>query len=322
MYAVRVHEFGGPDALVYEEIDVPTAGPGQVVVKIEAAGVNFIDVYHRTGLYPNNLPLTLGVEAAGTVAGFGPDVTEFRQGERVTYTGPLGAYAEYAVVPAHRVVHVPDEVSLEQAAAVLLQGMTAQYLTHSTYPIQPGDVILVHAAGGATGQLVAQMAKRRGATIYGTASSEEKAALARAAGVDVVIDYTTQDFAAEIKRLTDGRGVNVVYDSVGKTTFDKSLDCLCLRGTMVLFGQASGAVPPFNPSILNAKGSLFLTRPSLFHYVAERSDLLERANTVFDAIIDGSLKVAIDETFALKDAADAQRKLEGRGATGKLLLKP
>jgi NADPH2:quinone reductase len=320
--AIRVHSFGGPEALTLEELPTPEPGAGQVLVKIGAAGVNYIDIYHRTGLYPNQLPLTLGVEAAGTVEATGPDVSEVRVGDRVAYSGAPGAYAEYAVVPAHRLVPVPSDLSLEQAAAALLQGMTAHFLTHSTYPIHPGDQVLIHAAAGGVGLLLVQMAKRRGAQIFATVSTEEKAGLAREAGADEIIFYTKEDFEEVIKAKTGGKGVHVVYDSVGLTTFDKSLNSLRPRGTLVLFGQSSGPVPPLNPSILNTKGSLFLTRPSLFHYVAERSELLDRASAVLGGLASGDLKLRIDRSLPLGEAAEAHRLLESRATSGKLLLIP
>lgn len=322
MQAIRVHQHGGPDVLYYDEAPMPTPGVDEVVIQVEFVGVNYIDVYQRTGLYPGILPLTPGVEAAGVVTQLGENVTEVREGDRVAYVGPQGAYAQYAVVPARQLVSVPEGLDLQQAAAAMLQGMTAHYLVHGTYPVQSGDYVLVHAAAGGTGQLIVQMAKQRGATVFGTTSTEEKATLVRTAGADDVILYTQTDFATEVKRLTDNRGVHVVYDSVGKTTFDKSLDCLRPRGTLALFGQSSGPVPPFDPAILNAKGSLYLTRPSLFHYIAERSEMLERANAVLQSVLDGTLKLRIDHTFPLAEAAEAHRRLEGRATTGKLLLAP
>ena len=322
MKAIRVHQFGGPEALSYEETALPEPGPGEARVKIEAAGVNFIDVYHRTGLYPGQLPITPGVEGAGVVDAVGPEVSEVKPGDRVVYAMQQGSYAEYAVVPTWKLIPIPDGVDTRQAAAVLLQGMTAHYLSHSTYPIQPGDTALVHAAAGGVGLLLVQMAKRRGARVIGTVSTEEKARLAREAGADEVILYTQADFEAETKRLTDGQGVDVVYDSVGQTTFDKSLNCLKPRGYLVLYGQSSGPVPPFDPQVLNAKGSLFLTRPSLGHYVADRTELLERANALFEWIAAGELKVRIDQSFPLAEAAEAHRYLEARKTKGKILLIP
>jgi NADPH2:quinone reductase len=308
--------------LSYEEIPTPEPGPGEALVKIQAIGINFIDVYRRLGLYPVALPFTLGEEAAGVVTALGPGVEDLHVGDRVAYASVAGAYAEYAVIPAARLVPVPDALDSRQAAAAMLQGMTAHYLTHSTYPIQPGDQVLVHAAAGGAGLLVVQMAKRRGARVYGTVSTEAKAALARAAGADEVILYTQADFEAEIKRLTGGRGVDAVFDSVGQTTFDKSLNCLRPRGYMVLFGQSSGPVAPFNPQTLNAKGSLFLTRPTLGHYIATRDELMERAGDVLGWAAAGELALRIDSEFPLAQAAEAHRRLESRATSGKLLLVP
>src|SRR5262245_1067656 len=322
MKAIRVHQPGGPEALVYEDIAQPIPGPGEALVKIEAIGSNFIDVYRRVGLYPAATPFTLGEEAAGVVEALGPGVEELRVGDRVAYSSVPGAYAEYAVAPAARLVPIPAGIDTRQAAAAMLQGMTAHYLTHSTYPIQPGDQVLIHAAAGGAGLLVVQMAKRRGARIFGTVSTEAKAELARAAGADEVILYTQADFEAEVKRLTGGRGVDAVYDSVGQTTFDKSLNCLRPRGYMVLFGQSSGPVAPFNPQTLNAKGSLFLTRPTLGHYIATRDELLERAGDVLSWIAAGELTLRIESEFPLAQAAEAHRKLESRATSGKLLLIP
>jgi NADPH2:quinone reductase len=322
MKAIRVHQHGGPEALAYDDITQPVPGSGEALVKIEAIGINFIDIYRRMGLYPGAMPFTLGEEAAGVVAALGSGVTGLQVGDRVAYSSVPGAYAEYAVVPAARLVPIPAGLDSRQAAAAMLQGMTAHYLTHSTYPIQPGDQVLVHAAAGGVGMLVVQMAKRRGARVFGTVSTEAKADLARAAGVDEVILYTQVDFEAEIKRLTDGRGLDAVYDSVGQTTFDKSLNCLRPRGYLVLFGQSSGPVAPLNPQILNAKGSLFLTRPTLGHYIATRDELLERAGDVLGWIAAGELTLRIDSEFPLAQAAEAQRKLESRATSGKLLLIP
>src|SRR5512147_68122 len=289
MKAVRVHEYGGLEALQLEDLPVPDPGVGEVRVKVEAIGVNFIDIYHRMGSYKGSLPLTLGQEAAGTVDAVGPSVVEVRPGDRVAYASVQGSYAEFAIVPAKRLIPVPDGVDIQQAAAVMLQGMTAHYLTHSTYPLKEGETTLVHAAGGGTGQLLVQVAKRCGARVIGTASTEEKAALAREAGADEVILYTQTDFETEVKRLTNNTGVDVVYDSVGKDTFDRSLNCLRPRGYLVLFGASSGAVPPFDPIILNHKGSLFLTRPSLGHYIATREETLHRAGDVFSMVAHGKL---------------------------------
>jgi len=321
MDAIRVHETGGPEVLRFESIDTPEPGAGQALVTVEAAGVNYIDVYHRTGLYPQPLPFTLGQEAAGVVERLGPDVTDVKVGDRVAYASVMGAYARYAVVPADRLVPLPDGITFDQAAAAMLQGMTAQYLTSSTYPIQRGDRVLIHAAAGGTGLLLVQLAKRRGATVYGTVSTEEKAARAREAGADEVIMYTQADVADEVKRLTGGAGVHVVYDSVGKTTFEGSLSSLRPRGYLALFGQSSGSVPPFDPAQL-AKGGLFLTRPSLQYYIATRSELLARAEEVLGPVEDGSLALRIERAYPLRKAAEAHRALESRATSGKLLLKP
>src|SRR5512141_2882626 len=281
MKAIRVHQYGGLEALKLDDLPVPNPGVGEVRVKIEAIGVNFIDIYHRLGRYQGSLPLTLGQEAAGTVDAVGPEVVEVRPGDRVAYASVQGSYAEFAIAPAWRLVPIPAGVDTPQAAAVMLQGMTAHYLSHSTYPLKEGETALVHAAGGGTGQLLVQLAKRRGARVIGTVSTEEKAALAREAGADEIIFYTQTDFETEVKRLTDNAGVDVVYDSVGKDTFDKSLNCLRRRGYMVLFGASSGAVLPIDPQVLNARGSIFLTRPFLAHYTADRTELLGRVNDLF-----------------------------------------
>src|SRR5260370_42239861 len=322
MKAIRVHAPGGPEALRYEDVERPVAEPGQVLVKLEAAGVNFIDVSQRTGHCKAPAPSTLGQKAAGHVAAVGPGVAEPRLGDRVAYTSILGAYAEYAVVPADRVVALPDGVSVKQGAAAMLQGLTAHYLAPTTYPLKPGDTCLVHAAAGGAGLVLCQIAKLRGARVLGTVSTREKAALARGAGADEVILYTEQDFEAEVKRLTNGAGLQVVYDSVGKTTFEKGLNCLARRGMMVLFGQSSGPVGLFDPQVLNQKGSLFLTRPTVAHYIATRAELLARAGDVLGWIKDGKLKVRIDRELPLAQAAEAQRLLEGRKTTGKVLLTP
>lgn len=320
MLAVRVHEFGGPDKLHVEEIPIPEPGPGEARVRIEAAGVNFIDTYHRNGLYRGDLPLTPGMEAAGVVEAIGPGVTEVEVGDSVAYWGQRGSYAEYAAVSAWRLIPIPDEIGARQAAAGLLQGMTAHYLAIDTYPLGPGDTALIHAAAGGAGLLLVQVAKQRGARVIGTVSTEEKAELARSMGADHVILYTETDFLEETMRLTDGQGVEVVYESVGLTTFDKSLDCLKPRGYLVLFGQSSGPVPPLDPQILNAKGSLYLTRPTLGHYTADREQLLYRSGDVFQWIAAGQLKVRIDKEYPLSQAAEAHRYLEGRKTKGKILL--
>ena len=322
MKAVRVHTPGGPDVLKYEDVPEPQPKAGEAIVRIDAAGLNYVDVYYRSGLYKAELPMTLGLEAGGTVTAVGPNVTEVKVGDKVAYTGVAGAYAQFAAVPAQRLVVLPASVSTRQGAAAMLQGMTAHYLACSTYPLKKGDTCLVHAAAGGVGLLLCQIAKMRGARVIGTVSTEEKAKLAREAGADEVILYTKQDFEAEVKRLTSGKGVQVVYDSVGKTTFDKGFNCLALRGLMVLYGQSSGPLGPFDPQVLSAKGSLFLTRPSLVHHVATRDELLARAGDVLGWIRDGKLRLRTEFEFALKDAAEAHRALEGRKTTGKVLLIP
>ena len=322
MKAIRIHAHGGPEVLRYEDVPVPVPGAGQVLIRIEAAGVNFIDIYHRSGLYPVQFPYTVGQEAAGVVTALGPGVSGVAVGDLVAYTGVPGAYAEFAAVPADRLVRVPVGVTARQAAAVILQGVTAQYLATSTYPLAAGQTCLVHAAAGGVGLLLCQIAKHLGARVIGTVSNEAKAALARGAGADEVILYTQQDFEVEVKRLTRGAGVRVVYDSVGKTTFDKSLNCLARRGMLVLCGQSSGPVPPFDPQMLNQKGSLYLTRPTLAHYVATREELLARAGQVLGWVADGSLSVHIGREYPLAQAAEAQRALAGRETTGKVLLTP
>lgn len=320
MNAIRVSEFGGPEVLVWQEVERPDPKEGEALVRVGVAGVNFIDVYHRTGHYPNPLPFTPGSEGAGTVELVGPGVAEVKPGDRVTWTGSLGAYADYAIVPAWRLVPIPDGLDERQAAAAMLQGMTAHYLVHGSYAIKAGDTVLVHAAAGGVGLLLCQMAHGLGARVIGTVSTEEKADLAREAGADDVILYTEQDFEEETKRITGGAGVAAVYDSVGKTTFDKSLNCLRPLGTMVLFGGSSGPVPPFNPLTLTQKGSLFLTRPSLNHYVADRAALLHRADAVLGAVARGELKLRIEHSYAMSDAATAHRDIESRKTTGKLVL--
>jgi len=320
--AIRIQSTGGPEVLRLEEVPAPVAGAGQVVVKIAAAGVNFIDVYHRTGQYRMPLPFTPGQEAAGVVSAVGAGVTDVSVGERVAYAHVLGAYAEYALVPADRVVPLPEGVDAKLGAAAMLQGITAQYLATTVYPLRSGDTCLVHAAAGGAGLLLCQVAKLRGARVIGTVSTPEKAALARAAGADDVILYTEQDFEVEVKRLTGGKGVQVVYDSVGRTTFEKGLNVLAPRGMMVLFGQSSGAVAPLDPQVLNQKGSLVLTRPTLGHFIATRAELLARAGDVLGWIRAGKLKVRIGLELPLAQAAEAHRRLEARGTTGKVLLLP
>ena len=322
MKAVRVHKCGGPEVLTYEDIAVPEPKAGEARVKIEAIGLNYIDVYQRTGLYQLPTPFTLGREAAGIVDAVGPNATEVRVGERVAYAMEPGAYAEFAVVPAWKLVPVPAKLDSRSAAATMLQGMTAHYLTHSTYPLNQGETALVHAAAGGVGLLLIQIAKMRGATVIGTVSTEAKARLAKEAGADDVILYTQTDFLAEVKKLTGGKGVHVVYDSVGVTTFDQSLNCLRPRGCLALFGQSSGPVPPFDLGKLATMGSLFITRPTLLHYMLDHTELLRRTNDLFDWIAAGKLKVRIDKIFTLRDAAEAHRQLEGRRTTGKVVLFP
>ncbi len=322
MRAIQIQSFGGPEVLAYAEVTPPEPQAGEVRVAVEAAGVNFIDVYMRTGAYPGELPRILGQEVAGVVDVVGEGVAELKTGDRVATASATGGYADYVVAPVAKLVPIPDQVDSATAAAVMTQGMTAHYLSHGSYPIKEGDTVLVHAAAGGVGLLLCQMAKRLGARVIGTVSTEEKAALAREAGADEVILYMKQDFVAETKRITGGKGVHAVYDSVGKTTFDGSLDVLRPRGYLVLFGQSSGAVPPVNPQVLNSKGSLFLTRPTLGHYTADRAELLLRAGDVFNWIKVGELSVRIDRTYPLADASDAHRALEGRETSGKVLLKP
>jgi NADPH:quinone reductase len=322
MKAVRVYASGGPEAMKFEDVAEPTPKAGEAVVKIDAAGLNYIDVYQRSGLYKLEMPLTLGLEAGGTVTAVGQGVTEVKVGDKVAYTGVPGAYAQYAAVPAAKLVVLPQGVSTKQGAAAMLQGMTAHYLACTTYPLKKGDTCLVHAAAGGVGLLLCQMAKMRGARVIGTVSTDEKAKLAREAGADDTILYTQHDFEAETKRITGGKGLQVVYDSVGKTTFDKGFNVLAPRGMMILYGQSSGPVGPFDAGILGAKGSLFLTRPSLFAYTATREELLQRAGDVLGWIRDGKLKLRMEFEFPLKDVAEAHRALESRKTTGKVLLIP
>lgn len=323
MKAIRVRATGGPEVLHFEDIPTPSPQPGDVLIRVEAAGVNFIDIYQRSGAYKMATPFTPGQEAAGTIAAIGAGVSGFAVGDRVAcYSGGLNAYAEYAVAPAAIVVKLPAGVTTAQGAAVLLQGMTAHYLVSTTYPLHPGDTCLVHAAAGGVGLLLCQLAKRRGARVIGTVSTAEKEALARGAGAEEIIRYTEIDFAPEVKRLTGGSGVQVVYDSVGKTTFTAGLGCLAPRGMMVLYGQSSGAVEPLDPQVLNQRGSLFLTRPTLGHYVATRAELERRSGDLFRWLLDGTLTVHIDRRFPLTQAAEAHRALASRGTTGKVLLEP
>jgi NADPH2:quinone reductase len=320
MKAIRVHSPGGPEALVFEDVPEPAPKSGEVLVRVEAAGVNFIDVYHRTGLYKLEFPATLGREGAGTVQTLGPEVTDFSPGDRVAWAMVPGSYAERALIPAASLVKIPDGVPTRVAAAAMLQGMTAHYLACSTCPLKSGDTCLVHAAAGGVGLLLTQIAKMRGARVFGTVSTPAKAARSKEAGADATIDYTKQDFEAEVKRLTSGRGVEVVYDSVGKSTFEKSLGSLAPRGTLALFGQSSGPVPPVDPQVLAQRGSLYLTRPTLTHYIATRDELLWRAGEVLGWIRDKRLTVRIDREFPLSEAAAAHRALESRGTSGKVLL--
>ncbi len=322
MKAIRVHQLGGPEALSYEDIPEPQPGQDEAVVQVEAIGLNFIDVYYREGLYPETLPFTPGLEAAGTVCAVGSQVREIQVGDRVAYSSAMGAYAEQASVPAWKLVPVPRDVDFQTAAAIMLQGMTAHYLSHSTYPLESGQTALVHAAAGGVGLLLVQMAKMRGAQVVGTVSTQAKAELADQAGADHVVLYTKKDFESEVHRFTEDAGVDVVYDSVGKETFEKSLNCLKPRGYLVLFGQSSGPVDPIDPQILNTKGSLFLTRPSLFHHIASPEALLERAEAVLKWASSGDLKVHVSEIFPLSEASQAHRALEGRKTTGKVLLLP
>jgi NADPH2:quinone reductase len=322
MKAIRVETFGGPDTLRLADVPDPFPESGEILVRVEAAGVNFIDTYHRTGLYPNPLPFVPGLEGAGVVTARARDVELFREGDRVAWSSTLGSYAESVRLPAQKAVAIPAGTDSRTAAAAMLQGMTAQYLSASTFPLASGHSCLVHAAAGGVGLLLVQMAKGRGARVIGTVSTEAKAALAREAGADYVILYTQEDFLAEVKRLTNGRGVDVVYDGVGKDTAIKSLDCLAPRGMMVFYGNASGPAPAIDPLLLSQKGSLFLTRPTLFHYIADRQSLDARASDVLTAIAQGRLQVRIDHAYPLAEAALAHRALEGRKSTGKLLLIP
>ena len=322
MKAIQVQQTGGPEVLQYVDVPTPQPKPNEVVVKIAAAGVNFIDVYFREGRYPAKTPFIAGQEGAGSVSAAGSDVKDLKVGDRVAWAGLMGGYSEYAALAADRLVRSPDGVSDRDAAAVMLQGMTAHYLLHDSFPLQKGHTALIHAAAGGVGQLLVQMAHDIGARIIATVSTEEKERLARSAGADEVIRYTEQDFEAETKRLTNNAGVDVVYDSVGKTTFDKGLNVLRPRGYMVLFGGSSGAVPPFDPIRLSQKGSLFLTRPTLTHYTASREELEHRAAAVLGMVKSGKLKLRIEHVYPLKDAAQAHRDLEGRKTTGKLLLIP
>jgi len=321
--AIRIHAYGGPEVLNWEDVTVPNPGPGQVQIKHTAIGVNFIDTYQRTGLYPLTFPAVMGQEAAGIIEALGPDITDFKVGQRVAYASPpVGAYSERRVMTANRLVPLPDSILDQKAAAMMLKGMTAQYLLRRSYKVQAGDTILIHAAAGGVGLIACQWAKHLGATVIGTVGSIEKAEIAKAHGCDHTILYKTEDFVAKVKEITNGEGCAAVYDSVGLTTFDGSLDCIRPLGTLVLFGQSSGKVPPFDPSILAAKGSLFLTRPTLGTYTAKHEDLVSTANDLFNVVKSGVVKIEIGRTYALKDAAQAHRDLEGRETTGASILLP
>jgi NADPH2:quinone reductase len=322
MRAVRIHATGGPEVLRIDELETPTPGPGQVRVKLSAIGINFIDVYHRTGLYKLPLPAILGREGAGVVDAVGDDVRDFKVSDRVAFLLDAPSYTEFSIVPTARLIRVPSSASFELAAALVLQGLTAHYLCLSTYPLKPGEWTLVHAEAGATGQLVVQVAKLVGARVIGTVSTEEKARTARELGADEVINYAGEDFVSRVREITGGKGLNVVYDSVGRDTFEGSMNCLAPRGMLVLWGNASGAVPPIDPLTLMGKGSLYLTRPTLGHYIADRAELDQRTADLFQWVAEGKLKVRIDRTFPPGDAAEAHKYLESRRAMGKLLLAP
>jgi NADPH:quinone reductase len=319
-HAIRIHKTGGPDVLKWEEVENPEPGPGQVRIRQEAAGLNFIDVYHRTGLYKQKLPFTPGVEGAGIIEAVGPDVSNVKTGDRVAYAGPIGGYAEERLIDADRVVKLPHGISTEQAAGMMLQGMTAQMLLRSVFPVARGDTILVHAAAGGVGLIMCQWAASLGATVIGTVGTKEKADLARAHGCAHPIIYSKQDFVAEVARITKGEKLPVVYDSVGRDTFIKSLDCLKIRGLMVSFGNASGPPEPIAPGVLAQKGSLYLTRPTLFHYIATREQLEQSASELFDVVLSGKVKIEVQQRFALKDAAEAHRALQARKTTGSTIL--
>jgi len=319
-HAIRIHQNGGPEVLKWEEVDVGEPGPGQIKIRQEAAGLNFIDVYHRSGLYKQEMPFTPGVEGAGVVEAVGDSVTNVKKGDRVAYAGPLGGYAEERLIDADRVVKLPDAISTQQAAGMMLQGMTAQMLLRSVCPVKSGDTILVQAAAGGVGLIMCQWAAALGATVIGTVSTEEKAELARNHGCAHPIVYTKQDFVAEVNRITAGEKLPVVYDSVGRDTFMKSLDCLRLRGLMVSFGNASGPVDPISPLLLSQKGSLYLTRPTLFHYVATRAELEKSAGELFAMVESGKVKIEVKQRFPLEDAAEAHRQLEARKTTGSTIL--
>ena len=321
--AIRFHQTGGPEVLRWESVDLADPAPGEVRLRHEAVGLNFIDVYHRNGLYPLPLPSGLGLEAAGVVEALGAGVSDFQIGDRVAYAGgPVGAYCQARCFPAERLLKLPDSISFQTGAAMMLQGLTSAYLLRRTYPVKAGDVLLVHAAAGGVGLIATQWAKALGATVIGTVSSEAKAALAKAHGCDFIIDYTREDVAGRVREITAGEGVAVVYDGVGKDTFAGSMDSLRVCGTMVIFGNASGPVPPFDPLILSQKGSLFITRPTLGHYTAKRSDLLALGAELFDVVASGQVKIEVNQTYALADAAQAHRDLEARKTTGSTVLVP
>jgi NADPH2:quinone reductase len=319
-HAITIHQTGGPEVLQWDEVEVGAPGPGQVRIRQEAAGLNFIDVYHRSGLYKQEFPFTPGVEGAGVVEAVGDDVANVKKGDRVAYAGPLGGYAEERLIEAEKLVKLPKAISSEQAAGMMLKGMTAQMLLRSVFPVHKGDTILVHAAAGGVGLIMCQWAKALGATVIGMVGTDEKAELVRQHGCDHPIVYSRQDFVAEVKRITNGEKLPVVYDSVGRATFMKSLDCLKVRGLMVSFGNASGPVEPFSPLVLSQKGSLYLTRPTLFHYIATREQLEQSAKELFDVVASGKVKIEVQQRFALKDAAEAHRQLEGRKTTGSTIL--
>jgi NADPH2:quinone reductase len=322
MKAIVVSQTGGPEVMEYKDVPKPEPKANEALVEIEAIGVNFIDVYFREGRYPAKLPFIVGQEASGVVSEVGAEVKNVKTGDRVAYTGQQGSYAEYAAVAADRLVKIPDSISFEQAAALMLQGMTAHYLVKSCYPLKAGETTLIHAAAGGVGQLLVQMAKMIGAEVIATAGSDEKVEIAKARGADHVINYSKQDFEAETKRITGGKGVHVVYDSVGKATFEAGLNVIRPRGYMVLFGGSSGAVPPFDLIKLSQKGSLYVTRPTLVHYIATREDLEWRAGEVMEWVRSGKLKISIGHKYPLKDAAQTHRDLEARKTTGKVLLIP
>jgi len=319
-HAIRIHKVGGPEVLQWEEVKVGEPGSGQVKLKQEAAGLNFIDVYHRTGLYPQPSPFTPGVEGAGIVESVGEGVANVKVGDRVAYAGPIGGYAEARLIDADRVVKLPDSIDAEHAAAMMLQGMTAQMLLRSVFPVHEGDTILIHAAAGGVGLIMCQWAAALGATVIGTVGTEEKAELVRAHGCTHPIVYSRQDFVAEVQRITDGEKLPVVYDSVGRDTFLKSLDCLKVRGLMVSFGNASGAPDPFPPNVLAQKGSLYLTRPTLYHYIASRQQLEQSASELFEMVTSGKVKIEVQQRFPLADAAEAHRALQERRTTGSTIL--